>query len=70
MLTFVLRNAVSSTSPSSLFSVLKRFQHIREVKKVQGKYEKHAAPFSLSTVHGSFYLRNKRWVKAEVPNLF
>lgn len=47
MLTFVLRNAVSSTSPSSLFSVLKTFQHIREVKKVQGKYEKHAAPFSL-----------------------
>lgn len=51
MLTFVLRNAVSSTSPSSLFSVLKTFQHIREMKKLQGKYEKHAAPFSLSTVH-------------------
>lgn len=35
ILTFVLRNAVSSTSPSSRFSVLKTFQHIREMKKVK-----------------------------------
>lgn len=40
------------------------------MKKLQGKYEKHAAPFSLPTVHVSFYLRNKRWFKAEVPKLF